>query len=114
MTASASGTPDRPGRNARHKTGLNRAILDNGWHKLELALRKRTCRHGTEPAKSAKRSCEKGTPRTDSSSYLIDAGGSPASTAGLARGSHRHTLDCTDGTKPTEGRDRNCRTADRY
>ncbi|WP_406479052.1 RNA-guided endonuclease InsQ/TnpB family protein [Streptomyces platensis] len=39
MTASASGTLDQPGRNVRQKAGLNRAILDKGWHKLELALR---------------------------------------------------------------------------
>jgi putative transposase len=30
---------DRPGRNVRGEAGLNRAILDNGWYKLELALR---------------------------------------------------------------------------
>ncbi|MDX3233430.1 transposase [Streptomyces sp. ME19-01-6] len=39
MTASASGTSDRPGRGVRQKAGLNRAILDKGWHRLELALR---------------------------------------------------------------------------
>jgi putative transposase len=39
MTASASGTSDRPGRGVRQKAGLNRAILDKGRHRLELALR---------------------------------------------------------------------------
>nr|WP_078510354.1 RNA-guided endonuclease TnpB family protein [Streptomyces himastatinicus] len=38
MTATASGTADRPGRNVRQKTGLNRAILDKCWFKLEMAL----------------------------------------------------------------------------
>ncbi|WJY40157.1 transposase [Streptomyces sp. P9-2B-2] len=39
MTASASGSLDQPGRNVRQKAGLNRAILDKGWHKFERALR---------------------------------------------------------------------------
>jgi putative transposase len=39
MTASASGTLERPGCKVRQKAGLNRGILDKGWHKLELALR---------------------------------------------------------------------------
>ncbi|MGC4986627.1 RNA-guided endonuclease InsQ/TnpB family protein [Streptomyces sp. DT193] len=38
MTASAAGTLDQPGTNVRGKSGLNRAILDKGWHRLELAL----------------------------------------------------------------------------
>ncbi|MBG6134261.1 IS605 OrfB family transposase [Longispora fulva] len=38
MTASAAGTIDAPGRRVRQKAGLNRAILDKGWHGLELAL----------------------------------------------------------------------------
>ncbi|MFJ1651460.1 zinc ribbon domain-containing protein [Streptomyces sp. NPDC088337] len=38
MSAGASGTVAEPGRNVRHKAGLNRAILDKGWHRLELAL----------------------------------------------------------------------------
>ncbi|WP_328786059.1 transposase (plasmid) [Streptomyces canus] len=38
MTASAAGTSDQPGTNVRRKSGLNRAILDKGWHRLELAL----------------------------------------------------------------------------
>lgn len=38
MTASASGTVDAPGVSVVQKQGLNRAILDKGWHCLELAL----------------------------------------------------------------------------
>ncbi len=38
MSASVSGTVDEPGVNVAHKRGLNRAILDKGWHRLELAL----------------------------------------------------------------------------
>lgn len=38
MTASASGTLTEPGVNVSQKRGLNRAILDKGWHRLELAL----------------------------------------------------------------------------
>ncbi|WP_432029633.1 RNA-guided endonuclease InsQ/TnpB family protein [Streptomyces sp. 1222.5] len=38
MTASASGTVDAPGVNVVQKQGLNQAILDKGWHRLELAL----------------------------------------------------------------------------
>jgi IS605 OrfB family transposase len=38
MSASAAGTLTEPGRNVRAKAGLNRAILDKGWHRLELAL----------------------------------------------------------------------------
>ncbi|MFF4829647.1 zinc ribbon domain-containing protein [Streptomyces sp. NPDC001312] len=37
MSASASGTVAEPGHNVRQKAGLNRAILDKGWHRLELA-----------------------------------------------------------------------------
>ncbi|MFI9290508.1 RNA-guided endonuclease InsQ/TnpB family protein [Streptomyces gardneri] len=38
MSASASGSLAEPGRQVRQKAGLNRAILDKGWHRLELAL----------------------------------------------------------------------------
>lgn len=38
MTRSGKGTLEEPGRNVKQKSGLNRAILDKGWHKLELAL----------------------------------------------------------------------------
>ncbi|MEU5377925.1 transposase [Streptomyces sp. NPDC005968] len=38
MSASASGTAGAPGVGVAQKRGLNRAILDKGWHRLELAL----------------------------------------------------------------------------
>ncbi|MET7702351.1 transposase [Streptomyces sp. NPDC005485] len=38
MSASAAGTIAGPGVNVAQKRGLNRAILDKGWHRLELAL----------------------------------------------------------------------------
>lgn len=47
MTASARGTLDAPGTQVRQKAGLNRAILDKGWHRLELALRNAARRSGT-------------------------------------------------------------------
>ncbi|GAA3754709.1 RNA-guided endonuclease InsQ/TnpB family protein [Salinactinospora qingdaonensis] len=39
MTASAKGVTDAPSERVRQKAGLNRAILDKGWHRLETALR---------------------------------------------------------------------------
>jgi putative transposase len=39
MTRSAAGTVNAPGVNVAAKRGLNRVILDKGWHLLELALR---------------------------------------------------------------------------
>lgn len=47
MTASAGGTVEQPGRNVRAEVGLNRAILDKGWHLLELALRNAARTTGT-------------------------------------------------------------------
>ncbi|WEB43415.1 transposase [Streptomyces yunnanensis] len=38
MSASASGTIEAPGSRVAQKRGLNRAILDKGWHRLELTL----------------------------------------------------------------------------
>lgn len=38
MTASAAGTVDAPGRNVAQKRGLNRAILNVGWHQIETML----------------------------------------------------------------------------
>ena len=38
MTRSAKGTMDAPGTNVRQKAGLNRAILDQGWHGFETML----------------------------------------------------------------------------
>lgn len=38
MSKSAKGTVAEPGVNVAQKRGLNRAILDKGWHRMELAL----------------------------------------------------------------------------
>jgi len=38
MSKSAAGTVNQPGRNVRAKSGLNRAILDLGWHELRRQL----------------------------------------------------------------------------
>ncbi|MFD4428932.1 RNA-guided endonuclease InsQ/TnpB family protein [Nocardia sp. NPDC058497] len=38
MTASARGTVEQPGSNVKQKAGLNRSILDKGWHMFESAL----------------------------------------------------------------------------
>jgi putative transposase len=38
MTASAAGTVAEPGNNVTQKSGLNRSILDKGWHKFETLL----------------------------------------------------------------------------
>lgn len=38
MTTSASGTVEAPGRNVAQKRGLNRAILNVGWHRIETML----------------------------------------------------------------------------
>lgn len=38
MTASAAGTIAAPGRNVAQKRGLNRAILNVGWHQIEVML----------------------------------------------------------------------------
>jgi putative transposase len=48
MTASAKGTNAQPGRNVRQKAGVNRAILDKGWHRMELAIRNAARSTGTE------------------------------------------------------------------
>ncbi len=38
MSAAAAGTREHPGRKVRQKTGLNRAILDQGWGKFRRQL----------------------------------------------------------------------------
>jgi putative transposase len=38
MSASAKGAVDEPGRNVRQKAGLNKAILDQGWHAFRRML----------------------------------------------------------------------------
>lgn len=38
MTRSAKGTMESPGINVRQKAGLNRSILEQGWHQFETLL----------------------------------------------------------------------------
>jgi putative transposase len=51
MTASALGTLAEPGKRVSQKRGLNRAIMDKGWHRLELALANAVRYTGTELVK---------------------------------------------------------------
>jgi putative transposase len=51
MTHSAKGTVEAPGRMVAQKSGLNRAILDKGWYRLELALRSASRYTGSEVKK---------------------------------------------------------------
>lgn len=39
MTKSAKGTKEKPGKNVKAKSGLNRSILAQSWHRFELKLR---------------------------------------------------------------------------
>ncbi|MDX3027517.1 RNA-guided endonuclease InsQ/TnpB family protein [Streptomyces scabiei] len=48
MTASAKGNKEAPGQKVRQKAGLNRAIRDKGWHRLEQALRNAARYSGTQ------------------------------------------------------------------
>jgi transposase len=47
MATSARGTAEAPGRDVRQKAGVNRAILDKGWHGIKLALVNAARRTGT-------------------------------------------------------------------
>ncbi len=38
MSKSAAGTVDEPGRNVAAKSGVNRAILDQGWYEMRRQL----------------------------------------------------------------------------
>ncbi|CAN7676632.1 transposase [Trinickia sp. LjRoot230] len=46
MSKSASGTVDAPGRNVRQKSGLNKAILDQGWGEFRRQLEYKTTWNG--------------------------------------------------------------------
>lgn len=48
MTASAKGTVEAPGRNVRAKSGLNRAILRQGWGEFRRQLEYKLCWTGGE------------------------------------------------------------------
>jgi putative transposase len=61
MSRSASGTLEKPGRNVKQKSGLNKAILDQGWaeyrRQLEYKLRWAGGRVIAVPAMSTSRTC---------------------------------------------------------
>lgn len=46
MTASASGTVEKPGKNVKQKSGLNRSILDQGWGMFADMLRYKLAERG--------------------------------------------------------------------
>ncbi|MHB2205450.1 RNA-guided endonuclease InsQ/TnpB family protein [Methylobacterium sp. CM6257] len=61
MTASARGTVAEPGRNVRQKAGLNRAILNAGWHLFATILTYKMEERGgqivTVPARFTSQTC---------------------------------------------------------
>nr|WP_315591559.1 transposase [uncultured Cupriavidus sp.] len=61
MTKSAKGTADAPGRNVRAKSGLNKAILDQGWGEFRRQLKYKTAWRGgffvAVPAHNTSRTC---------------------------------------------------------
>ncbi|MGT2479978.1 RNA-guided endonuclease InsQ/TnpB family protein [Methylobacterium oryzae CBMB20] len=61
MTASAKGTVAEPGRNVRQKAGLNRAILNAGWHQFATILTYKMEERGgqvvTVPARFTSQTC---------------------------------------------------------
>ena len=71
MTASAKGTVAEPGRNVRQKAGLNRAILESGWHQFETLMSYKVAERGGElrkvnPAYTSQCCAECGTVDQDS------------------------------------------------
>jgi putative transposase len=61
MTASARGTVAEPGRNVRQKAGLNRGILNAGWHQFATILTYKMKERGgqvvTVPARFTSQTC---------------------------------------------------------
>ena len=61
MSRSASGTLENPGRNVRAKSGLNKAILDQGWHEFRRQLAYKLVWRGgtllTVPPQNTSRRC---------------------------------------------------------
>ena len=46
MSRSSKGTVEEPGKQVKAKSGLNRSILDKGWHKLEAYLTYKSQKRG--------------------------------------------------------------------
>jgi putative transposase len=61
MSKSAAGTTDTPGRNVRAKSGLNKAILDQGWGEFRRQLDYKLAWNGGHliavPPKNTSRTC---------------------------------------------------------
>ncbi len=61
MSKSAAGTTETPGRNVRAKSGLNKAILDQGWFEFRRQLDYKLARNGGHliavPPKNTSRTC---------------------------------------------------------
>lgn len=61
MSTSAAGTSEHPGSNVRAKSGLNRAILDQGWFEFRRQLNDKTGWNGgwliTVPPHNTSRTC---------------------------------------------------------
>ncbi len=61
MSKSASGTIDKPGRNVKAKSGLNRSIIDQGWFEFRRQLEYKQVWLGGEvlvvPARNTSRKC---------------------------------------------------------
>ena len=61
MTASAKGTVEEPGKNVKQKSGLNRAILDQGWGMFFSLLNAKMTEFGglvfTVPPQNTSRTC---------------------------------------------------------
>ena len=63
MVRSARGTREQPGRNVRAKAGLNRSILDQGWHMFRTFLAYKLAENGGRlvevPAHYTSQTCAK-------------------------------------------------------
>ena len=61
MSKSAAGTTEQPGRNVRAKSGLNKAILDQGWFEFRRQLDYKLAWRGgwlvTVPPQNTSRTC---------------------------------------------------------
>ncbi|MGL6071113.1 RNA-guided endonuclease InsQ/TnpB family protein, partial [Craterilacuibacter sp.] len=61
MSKSAAGTTEQPGRNVRAKSGLNKAILDQGWFEFRRQLDYKLAWHGGHliavPPRNTSRTC---------------------------------------------------------